>query len=174
VCVCVLCVNQIRTVPLGLDNIVLPSEATRRKTLEAASEMSHAGGDSAKPKWKTGELEFEALMRRLENAVSWTLLNDMFFLSVRDCPILVVLDKSNLWSSRGDWPYCYHWPSWHGFHWVRVIKQLPGIVVSWNLLIFCYVMLLHLLFFKHICIVWTLLYTCDYHVELKPLTCLLT
>jgi len=63
-------VVQMRTVPLGLDNIVLPSEATRRKTFEAASETSQAGGDSSQHKWRVGELEFEALMRRLENAVS--------------------------------------------------------------------------------------------------------
>jgi len=60
-----------RTVPLGLDNIVLPSDATRRKTFEAANQTSLAGGDSAKHKWRVGELEFEALMRRLENAVSY-------------------------------------------------------------------------------------------------------
>jgi len=59
-----------RTVPLSLDNIVLPSDATRRKTFEAASHMLPAGGDTAQHKWRVGELEFEALMRRLENAVS--------------------------------------------------------------------------------------------------------
>ena len=59
-----------RTVPLGLDNIVLPSDATRRKTFEAANQTSQAGGDGSKHKWRVGELEFEALMRRLENAVS--------------------------------------------------------------------------------------------------------
>jgi len=61
-----------RTVPLGLDNIVLPSDITRRKTFEAANQTSHAGGDSSKHRWRVGELEFEALMRRLENAVSCT------------------------------------------------------------------------------------------------------
>jgi len=59
-----------RTVPLGLDNIVLPSDATRRRTFEAANQTLHAGGDSSRHKWRVGELEFEALMRRLENAVS--------------------------------------------------------------------------------------------------------
>jgi len=57
-------------VPLGLDNIALPSDATRRKTYEAANQSSQAAGDSARHKWRVGELEFEALMRRLENAVS--------------------------------------------------------------------------------------------------------
>jgi len=56
-------------VPLGLDNIALPSDATRRKTYEAANQSSQAAGDSARHKWRVGELEFEALMRRLENAV---------------------------------------------------------------------------------------------------------
>jgi len=66
------CDVQMRTVPLGLDNIVLPSEVTRRKTYEAASQTWQASGDSSKHRWRVGELEFEALMRRLENAVSYS------------------------------------------------------------------------------------------------------
>lgn len=66
---------QLRTVPLGLDNLVLPSDEARRKAYEAANSGSavQAGGgdaDGTKRKWRAGELEFEALMRRLENAVS--------------------------------------------------------------------------------------------------------
>jgi len=49
---------------------VLPSDSARRKTFEAANQMSQAGGDGCKHQWRVGELEFEALMRRLENAVS--------------------------------------------------------------------------------------------------------
>ena len=64
---------QLRTVPLGLDNIILPSEEAQRKAFEAANKADHLigpGGDASSRKWRRGELEFEALMRRLENAVS--------------------------------------------------------------------------------------------------------
>jgi len=61
--------TQLRAVPLGLDNIVLPSDELRRKTFEAANQMAAShDGDGSKRKWRAGELEFEALMRRLENA----------------------------------------------------------------------------------------------------------
>lgn len=54
--------------PAGLDNIVLVDEEVRRKTYAVGSQGG-GGVDTSGKKWKTGELEFEALMRQLDNAV---------------------------------------------------------------------------------------------------------
>lgn len=67
--------------PYGLDNLVLIEESTRRKVFERAqlggggvdskSEGGPSGdGEKKKRKWGVGELEFEAQMRQLDNAVS--------------------------------------------------------------------------------------------------------
>lgn len=63
-------VFQLRTIPLGIDNIILPSAEARRKAYELANQVQQTAGDGANRKWRRGELEYEALMRRLENAVS--------------------------------------------------------------------------------------------------------
>ncbi len=61
--------------PMGVDNISIPSEEVRRKTYDMAMDQHASGtGDStaegAKKKWRRGEMEFEALMRNLDNCVS--------------------------------------------------------------------------------------------------------
>ena len=65
--------------PLGIDNLVVIEEPTRRKVFEAAqrggggtNSKSEGGpdGSGAKQKsWSGGEMEFEAMMRMLDNAV---------------------------------------------------------------------------------------------------------
>lgn len=58
---------------VGLDNLVFPSEEAIEQVLKNAdSESVNMGGGK---KWRAGELEFEAEMRVLDNAVSivlWT------------------------------------------------------------------------------------------------------
>ena len=65
--------------PIGLDNISLPSEEIRKKIHEEAMYahlvMSGDGqGDTGehKRKWRRGEQDFEALMRHLDNMVRLT------------------------------------------------------------------------------------------------------
>merc|ERR1719195_1436831 len=52
--------TQIKMMPLGLDNLVLIDEETRRKAYEVGSKGG-GGVNSAKKEWGVGELEFEAL-----------------------------------------------------------------------------------------------------------------
>ncbi len=62
---------QIKALPIGLDNIHVPSEEEQKRIYETA--MVGGGGDAqgeGKRKWRRGEMEFEALMRFLDNAVS--------------------------------------------------------------------------------------------------------
>lgn len=63
--------------PIGLDNIQLPTEEARRKVYEEAMNahlvLSGDGeGDTGehRRKWRRGEADFEALMRHLDNMVS--------------------------------------------------------------------------------------------------------
>ncbi len=64
--------------PLGLDNLTLIDDATRRKAFELSQRggggVTEGGpdgsGDKKKKPWGVGEMEFEALMRMLDNAVS--------------------------------------------------------------------------------------------------------
>ncbi|RUS72569.1 hypothetical protein EGW08_019674, partial [Elysia chlorotica] len=61
------CESQIKLMPVGLDNIVTPSEEAREQAFKVAS--SGGGGvETTGRKWKIGELEFEALMRTLDNS----------------------------------------------------------------------------------------------------------
>jgi adducin len=62
---------QVRSVPLGVENLILPSAESCRKAYELANQIQETpsgGGDMGTRKWHRGELEYEALMRRLENA----------------------------------------------------------------------------------------------------------
>ncbi|XP_061194287.1 alpha-adducin-like isoform X3 [Saccostrea echinata] len=61
------CESQIKALPAGLDNIILVDDEVRRKTFAVGSQGG-GGVDTSGKKWKTGELEFEALMRQLDNA----------------------------------------------------------------------------------------------------------
>eukprot|EP00096_Caligus_rogercresseyi_P004438 TRINITY_DN186_c0_g1_i5.p1 TRINITY_DN186_c0_g1~~TRINITY_DN186_c0_g1_i5.p1 ORF type:complete len:559 (-),score=122.72 TRINITY_DN186_c0_g1_i5:1804-3480(-) len=74
------CDTQIRMIPYGLDNLVLIEDEERRKAFEVSQRCGGGGvdskseaGDSEKSsdaarKWGVGEMEFEALMRMLDNA----------------------------------------------------------------------------------------------------------
>lgn len=66
--------------PHGLENLYTIDETARRKTFELAQlggggvdSKSEGGpdgsGDKKKRKWTVGEMDFEALMRMLDNAV---------------------------------------------------------------------------------------------------------
>ncbi|CAG0914649.1 unnamed protein product [Notodromas monacha] len=66
---------QMKLMPAGVDNLVLISDEARKKAYEVARQ-SGAGGVNSKDgeqtserkKWRVGEMEFEALMRSLDNA----------------------------------------------------------------------------------------------------------
>jgi len=64
------CETQMRLLPIGLDNIVQVDDATKQKVQETVK--SGGGGVDMKSqggrKWKVGEMEYEALMRLLDNA----------------------------------------------------------------------------------------------------------
>ncbi|XP_041368992.1 alpha-adducin-like isoform X3 [Gigantopelta aegis] len=60
------CEAQIKVISAGIDNLILVDDETRKKTFVTASQGG--GGVSANKKWRPGELEFEALMRQLDNA----------------------------------------------------------------------------------------------------------
>ena len=75
---------QLKMVPLGIDNLNIIDEPTRRKVFEqgqrgggGVDSKSEGGPDGSKSKgvktWGVGEMEFEALMRMLDNAVSFTI-----------------------------------------------------------------------------------------------------
>ncbi|XP_022288996.1 protein hu-li tai shao-like isoform X11 [Crassostrea virginica] len=61
------CETQIKALPAGLDNIILVEDEVRRKTFSVGSQGG-GGVDTSGKMWKTGELEFESLMRQLDNA----------------------------------------------------------------------------------------------------------
>merc|ERR1719158_2132253 len=60
------CDTQIKMMPFGLDNLITIDEETRRKTYEIG-QRGGGGTNTAKKDWGVGELEFEALMRMLDN-----------------------------------------------------------------------------------------------------------
>ena len=63
--------------PLGIDNLITIDEPTRRRVFETGQQggggaSSGTGGSGPKAQqkvWGVGELDFEALMRMLDNAV---------------------------------------------------------------------------------------------------------
>lgn len=73
------CDTQLKMAPMGLDNLITIEEPTRRKVFEAGqrggggvdsnSEGGPAGSGAKSKKWSVGEMEFEALMRMMDNAV---------------------------------------------------------------------------------------------------------
>lgn len=54
----------------GVDNLWIPSPDVQKRMLEARRAEAEEGEQVEGKKWKVGELEFEALMRCLDNAVS--------------------------------------------------------------------------------------------------------
>ncbi|XP_064114096.1 protein hu-li tai shao-like isoform X5 [Macrobrachium nipponense] len=72
------CETQMRMAPLGLDNLVLVGDEARQMAFETARrggggvDSKQEGGADGKGvkerKWKVGEIEFEALMRSLDNS----------------------------------------------------------------------------------------------------------
>ena len=67
------CESQLRIMSAGLDNIVLPSEEHKRRLVENYNQQLNEISFCENKKWKIGELEFEACMRCLDNAVSLSL-----------------------------------------------------------------------------------------------------
>merc|ERR1711981_1009612 len=68
------CDTQLKMVPLGIDNLVMIDEPTRRKVFERG-QLDGGGVDSLtqdptkkNKKWGVGEMEFEAMMRMMDNA----------------------------------------------------------------------------------------------------------
>jgi hypothetical protein len=80
--------------PLGLDNLITIDDATRQKVFEmgqrgggGVNSQTEGGpdgsGDKKKRVWGVGEMDFEALMRMLDNAVS----THIFWKSIDFCSI---------------------------------------------------------------------------------------
>lgn len=67
------CETQIKLMPIGVENLVLVSDETRKQVYDAAHRTPDAGatGDKKPKQFRVGELEFEALIRMLDNAVSF-------------------------------------------------------------------------------------------------------
>ena len=61
------CDTQIKMLPMGLDNLVMIDDETRRRAYEVG-QQGGGGVNTAKKDWTVGELEFEAEMRKLDNA----------------------------------------------------------------------------------------------------------
>lgn len=66
--ICVAHVLQVSLVPFGLDNVHLPSVESQEEAYKMARQVP--AGVVSMRQWCYGELEFDALMRQLDNAVS--------------------------------------------------------------------------------------------------------
>ena len=75
------CFFQLKMLPLGLDNLITIDDSTRQKVFEmgqrgggGVNSQTEGGpdgsGDKKKRVWGVGEMDFEALMRMLDNGVS--------------------------------------------------------------------------------------------------------
>lgn len=70
---------QLKVIPVGLDNIVTMTEEQRKFIYDAARSPPEgtlpaplpAGGSVTDKRWRVGGLQFEALMRMLDNAVCY-------------------------------------------------------------------------------------------------------
>ncbi|XP_070212539.1 protein hu-li tai shao-like [Littorina saxatilis] len=60
-------VLQVKAMPVGLDNLVLVDEETQERTFKVGSQGG-GGADTSGRKYRCGELEWEALMRTLDNS----------------------------------------------------------------------------------------------------------
>ena len=59
--------TQVKMMPYGLDNLVPIDEATRASVYELAQGGGGGVNHGTNKEWGVGELEFEALMRKLDN-----------------------------------------------------------------------------------------------------------
>lgn len=74
------CETQLKLMPVGIDNLALISDETRKAIYEASRKApvpQHSSvaepsplADKLEKRWRIGGTEFEALMRMLDNAVS--------------------------------------------------------------------------------------------------------
>jgi len=68
------CESQMKMVPLGLDNLFLISDEARQAAYDVARrggggvDSKQEGEQKKERKWKVGELEFEAVMRSMDNS----------------------------------------------------------------------------------------------------------
>lgn len=109
------CDTQLKMAPMGLDNLITIDESTRRKVFEAGQRggggvdsSSEGGPDGSgkarKCKWTVGEMEFEALMRMMDNAVR--LLIDLSKCSFSKCIFFfyrvtaLAMFTNSLWSKK--------------------------------------------------------------------------
>ena len=81
---------QLKMLPLVLDNLITIDDATRQKVYEmgqrgggGVNSQTEGGpdgsGDKKKRVWGVGEMDFEALMRMLDNGVSFCKEQEDFF-----------------------------------------------------------------------------------------------
>ncbi|KAL8594119.1 hypothetical protein ACOMHN_000830 [Nucella lapillus] len=61
------CESQVKVMSVGMENLVLVDDETRERTFKVGNEGG-GGVDTSGRKWRCGELEFEALMRTLDNS----------------------------------------------------------------------------------------------------------
>lgn len=61
------CEIQVKSLVCGLDNIILVSDEIKEKVQKVVSKGSGGVSTGMGRKWKVGELEFEAMMRQLDN-----------------------------------------------------------------------------------------------------------
>jgi len=64
------CETQLKLLPAGLENLVLVEDETRKQIYDAAHRVpASEPGEKRTKTVRVGELEFEALVRMLDNAV---------------------------------------------------------------------------------------------------------
>ena len=100
------CESQVRMMPVGIENLVIISDEAKKRSAEVAKRMNEfaasgrgtvrlggEGGDQTltegeepkekprtrDPKWRQGDMEFEAYMRMLDNSVSGNLKEPFFY-----------------------------------------------------------------------------------------------
>lgn len=59
--------TQMKVMPVGIENLILVDEETQEKTYKIGNQGG-GGADTSGRKWRCGELEWEALVRTLDNA----------------------------------------------------------------------------------------------------------
>lgn len=65
------CESQLRIMTAGLDNLILPNDELKKRLIDNYNQQLNEISLNENKKWKIGELEFEACMRCLDNAVSY-------------------------------------------------------------------------------------------------------